>query len=209
MGRCWRAERAASTWHAARFRPLGAVQKGLFLISCIQFNTAMPKPYWFWRAGGLDGVHVGPRLKQHTQWSHLSRWTARGAQHAPVAWPLFTFGRPLAARCWASTYVLPLPVPHRPPVKGPACHEVVLCPGEPSWGSARSSREAPIHFQPYYTGRFRVLSTCKCWAEGCCCKRWRVRPSWYAGNAQHAVMLLPDPRHVVRGCLSFSSPTSK
>jgi hypothetical protein len=62
-GRCWRVERAASTWHAACFRPLGAVQKGLFLSPCIQFNTAMPKPVWFWHAGRLDGVHVGPRLK--------------------------------------------------------------------------------------------------------------------------------------------------
>jgi hypothetical protein len=40
------------------------------------------------------------------QWRHLSRWTARGAQHAPVAWPTFTFGRPLPTRCWAPTYVL-------------------------------------------------------------------------------------------------------
>ncbi len=62
-GRCWRAERAASTWHSARLRPVGAVQKGLFLNSCIQFNTATLKPEWFWRAGGLDGIHVGPRLK--------------------------------------------------------------------------------------------------------------------------------------------------
>jgi hypothetical protein len=62
-GRCWRAERAASTWHAARLRLLGAIQKGLFLNSHIQFNTATPKPFWFWRAGGLDGIHVGPWLK--------------------------------------------------------------------------------------------------------------------------------------------------
>jgi hypothetical protein len=61
--RCWRAERAASTWHAARLRLLNAVQKGLFLNSYIQFNTATPKPEWFWRAGGFEGVHMGPRLK--------------------------------------------------------------------------------------------------------------------------------------------------
>jgi hypothetical protein len=80
-------------------------------------------------------------------------------------------------------------------------------PGELPWGSPHSSHEAPIHFRPYCTARFRVLSTCTCWAQGCCCKRWRVRPSWRAGDAQHAVMLLPDPCHAVRGRLS--SPTSK
>ncbi len=31
-------------------------------------------------------------------------------------------------------------------MKGPLCHEVVLCPGEPPWGSAHSSREAPSTF---------------------------------------------------------------
>ncbi len=57
---CRWAERAASTRRVAHFRPLGvgAVQKGLCLISCIQFNTATPKPVWFWRVGGLDGVHI-------------------------------------------------------------------------------------------------------------------------------------------------------
>ncbi len=55
---CRWAERAASTRSAAHFRLLGAVQEGLFLISCFQFNAARPKPVWFWHVGGLDGVHV-------------------------------------------------------------------------------------------------------------------------------------------------------
>ncbi len=56
-GCCWRAERAASTWPATHFRPLSAVQTGLFLSSCKQFT---PKSGWFWRDGGLNGVHIGP-----------------------------------------------------------------------------------------------------------------------------------------------------
>jgi hypothetical protein len=46
---------------------------------------------------------------------------------------------------------VPLPVPCRPPAKGPACNEVDLLSREPAWGSARSSHEAHIHFQPYFT----------------------------------------------------------
>ncbi len=51
-----------------------------------------------WRPCGGWGSNV--------QWRHLSQWTAHGAQHATVAWPPFTFSRPLPAWCWAPTYVL-------------------------------------------------------------------------------------------------------
>jgi hypothetical protein len=43
-GHCCRVERAASMWPTTHFRPLSAVWIGLFLSSCKQFNTAMPKP---------------------------------------------------------------------------------------------------------------------------------------------------------------------
>jgi hypothetical protein len=43
---------------AAHFRPLGAAQEGLVLITCFQFNAARLKPVRLWRVSGLEGVHV-------------------------------------------------------------------------------------------------------------------------------------------------------
>ncbi len=42
MGPLLKSGKSRSTWHAAHFRLLGAVQKGLFLTFCLQFRTAMP-----------------------------------------------------------------------------------------------------------------------------------------------------------------------
>jgi hypothetical protein len=93
----------------------------------------------------------------------------------------------------------PLPVPRGPPAKGPVCNKENCQPGEPPWGLARSSCEAPVHFRPHFTARFWVLSMCTRWAQGCCCRWWRGRPSWWTIQTQHAVILLPDPRHAARG----------
>ncbi len=112
VGPLLKSEKSCSMWHASRCRPLGAVPKGLFLISCVQFNTATPKPVWLvcWRP----------------------RWHPRGPS---------------------------VEVAH--------------------------AMESSI--------------SVNCLMKGC--------PSWRAVHAQHAVILLPDPRHAVRGRLS--SPTSK
>jgi hypothetical protein len=44
----------------------------------------------------------------------------------------------------------PLPVPRGPPATGPACSQESYHPGEPLWGSAHSSHEAPIPFRPHF-----------------------------------------------------------
>jgi hypothetical protein len=67
------------------------------------------------------------------------------------------------------------------------CH-----PDELLWGSARSSCVAPIHFQLATMARFRVLSTCTCRAQGCCCRRRRCLPFWWA--SQGSAHCHPPPR---------------
>jgi hypothetical protein len=68
--------------------------------------------------------------------------------------------RSLSAAHWLPgvepLFMCTLPVLRGSPAKGPVCSEVSCHPGEPPWGSASSSREAPIHFQPHFTARFRA-----------------------------------------------------
>jgi hypothetical protein len=99
------------------------VQVGLVLSSCKQFNAPMQEPGCSWHGGGLNGTHVGPRLRIHfrqlnwrpsiepphacssssPKWAPSRRYSVQwtrsaipvnccGAQHVPVASPLFTFG---------------------------------------------------------------------------------------------------------------------
>ncbi len=73
----------------------------------MQFNSARLQPVYSWRAGGLDGICGVLVEVAMCNEVILSHWTVSGAQHAPVAWPPFTFDRPSAARCRVSTYVHP------------------------------------------------------------------------------------------------------
>ncbi len=70
----------------------------------------------------------------NVRWSRLSRWTACKAQHAPVAWPPFTFGCPLAARCWAWMYMLPFQSHVGTQWRVQRAMKKICYPGEPSWG---------------------------------------------------------------------------
>jgi hypothetical protein len=90
----------------------------------------------------------------NVQWRHLSRWTTRGAQHAPVAWPTFTFSRPLPARCWAPTYVLLFQATWAPSNRTNNVQSRELPSRWTAVGPARPRREAPIHFWPHSAARF-------------------------------------------------------
>jgi hypothetical protein len=104
--RSWRAERATSTWSAAHFRPFSAVQKGPFLSSCKQFNYAKPKPGWFWHAGGVNGVHMGPLFEVVTCDEVIYRGELP-VGHIPVAWPPVHFWLPIGGLVLSFMYMLP------------------------------------------------------------------------------------------------------
>jgi hypothetical protein len=106
VGPLLKSRKSCSTWHAARCRPLGAVQKGLFLISYVQFNTAAPKPVWLvcWRPWWHP---CGPSVElARSMMSSIPVNCLWGSAHSCCV-ALFTFSCPFAAQCWASTYVLP------------------------------------------------------------------------------------------------------
>jgi hypothetical protein len=71
--------------------------------------------------------------------------------HGPVH-----FRPPIAGPVLSLNVRAPFPVPRGLPAKGPVCNEENCHPGEPLWGSARSSSGAPIH-RLHFTARFRVL----------------------------------------------------
>jgi hypothetical protein len=116
-----KSRKSRSTWHAARFRLLGAVQKGLFLTSCVQFSTATPKPVWLvcwqplWRPRGSSAVEVARAMKSsipvNCPWG-----SARSCRVAPIH-----FWLPIGCPVLSLHVCAPLPVPRRPPAKGPAC----------------------------------------------------------------------------------------
>jgi hypothetical protein len=150
-----------------------------------------------WRPRGGWGSNV--------QWRHLSRWTAHGAQHAPVAWPPFTFGRPLPARCWAPKYVL-LFQPRGPPATGPiTCRQESCHPGGPPWGQLVSGVRPPSTFG-------RILRpgssspTCTCRTRSCWCRWWRGRSPWRTNQA----VMLPSSSQILatRPVVTISLSTS-
>jgi hypothetical protein len=102
-------------------------------------------------------------------------------------------GHPIGGPALSLHVGAPLPAPRGPLAEGPECH-----PCEPPKGSACSRHVGPCHFWPQIMAWFRVLSTCMCWAQGCCCKRWRGEQV----GAQHDIVLLPDScRHTACGRL--------
>ncbi len=74
----------------------------------------------------------------------------------------------------------------------------VSCP----WGSARSSHEATIHFWPYFTAQFRASPHKRAGPNAAAVDDEGVSLPGKLDKAQHAVILLPDPRHAACGPLS-------
>jgi hypothetical protein len=99
---------ACHSLKAACCGPGRSILAHLLSVHCRHAKTSVILACWWprWHPRGGWGSNV--------QLRHLSQWTAPGAQHAPVKWPPFTFGRPLPARCWASTYVLLFPTTWAP-----------------------------------------------------------------------------------------------
>ncbi len=144
-----------------------------------------------WRPHGGWGSNV--------QWRHLSWWTAHGAQHTPVAWPAFTFGRPLPAWCWASMYMLPFHTTWAPSNR--TNQRAVKRAAIPV--NRRGVQHVPVVRPPSTFGRMLRPS-------------FELSPHARAGPkaavvddegvslhgelfSRHAVVLLPDPRHVAGG----------
>jgi hypothetical protein len=91
--------------------------------------------------------------------------------------------------------------PRGPPVEGPVCCELSCHPIEPLRGSARSSREAHIHFWLYFTARFRAFPRTHAGPKAAAVGNEGVGLPGKLEKVQHAVVLLPDPSHTARGNL--------
>jgi hypothetical protein len=119
----------------------------------------------------------------------------------------FTFDRPLGSPVLNLHVHVPFPVPRRLPAKGPVCSEKKNSHrGEPPWGSARSSREAPIHFRPQFTTRFRVSPRARAGPRAAAVEDKGVGLPGELVNAQYTFVLLQDSRHIAHGAISL--PTS-
>jgi hypothetical protein len=130
-----------------------------------------------------------------------------GAHHAPVAWPPFIISRPIGGPVLILHIRAPLPIPCGSPAEGPAFSERDL----PSrWTAFRLSMlqlHGPVDFRPPTTAQLQVLSTCICQAQGCCCRWWRGRPSWWV--RQGSACCQTPPRSMPHGPWAISQPTSR
>jgi hypothetical protein len=115
----------------------------------------------------------------------------RGALYALVTWSPFTFSHPLGPVLSLHVHV-PLPVPYRPPAKGPVCSGRDLPSRWTAVGHSTLQSWVPHSLSTAIYGPFRVLSTCICRAQGCCFRRWRGRPFWWA--SQCSACCHPPPR---------------
>jgi hypothetical protein len=86
------------------------------------------------------------------------------------------------------------------PVEGPACSKENFRPRVPPWGSAWSSREAPIHILPETTAWFTFSPRARAVPKAAAVGYEEVTLPGELVRAQNAVVLLPDPRHVAHGC---------
>ncbi len=125
----------------------------------------------------------------------LSKLLSRG--------PPFTFSRPLAARCRASTYVPPFQVPRGPPAMSPVCSVMSCHPGEPPWGQHAQSWGPHSRSAATYSP-VSSFPTCKCWAQSCCCRWRRGRPSRWA--SQSSACCRPPPRSSPHSLWKAHSP---
>ncbi len=163
---------------------------------CHHTKTRMVLACW-----PLNGIHVGPCLRKlHA----VKSWgSARSCHMDPIH---FQLPKRQIDQCWASMSVLPF-LPHVG-YQLNVQHAVkkVYHPGELPWGSASSSHRASIPFRLPNIALYRVLSTCTCQAQSCCCRRWRGQPSWWAG--QSSAHCRPPPRSSPPRA-AISSPTSR
>jgi hypothetical protein len=147
VGPLLKSGKSRSTWHAAHFRPLGAVQKGLFLTSCVQFRTATPRPVWLacwwprWRPRG-SSVEVVRAMKSSIPVNFL--WgSARSCRVVPVHFWLPIGGPVLSLHVRA-----PLPVPRRPQRR--VQHAAMNSSLVPV--NRRGARHAPVARPPFTFG---------------------------------------------------------
>ncbi len=88
----------------------------------------------------LMASHVGALLKQQCVVMSSILVNCRGAQHATLTWPPFTFGCPIGNR-----------LSHLGPWLKVRCAVKEICfPDKPQCGSARSCHMASVHFQPQF-----------------------------------------------------------
>ncbi len=128
--------------------------------------------------------------------SHLSRRTAHGTQHTPVAWPPVLFPLPFDHPVLSFPICAPLPVSVGPRLKVQRAVKEICHPSKPPWGSVRSNCETAIYFRLQFYGP--VSSSLHMHVPG---PRLllEVGLSVELVIAQHTVVLLPDPRHAARG----------
>ncbi len=113
--------------------------------------------------------------------------SARSCRVAPIH-----FQPPIGGPVSSLQVRAPLPGPMWPPAADPVCSELSCHPSEPPWGSAHSSCEAPIHFRPQLTARFRASPRAHTGPKCCCFRSWRGRPSRWA--SQSSARCRPPPR---------------
>ncbi len=105
----------------------------------------------------------------------------------------------MAARCWASMYVLPFQS-HVGPQQKVQCGMKENChPGELPWGSACSSREAPFTFGYNLQPGFQFFPCARAGPRAVAVEDEGLGLPGVLVSAQHTVILLPDPRHAARG----------
>ncbi len=142
----------------------------------------------------------------NVRWSHLSCWTARGAQHVSVALPPFIFSIPLAAQCWASMYVLPFQS-HAGLQQKVQCAVKENChSGEPRVWLSTLQSWGPIHFRPQFMARLQVFPRARAEPRAAAVEDEGVVLPGVLVSVQDADVLLPVPRHAA--CGSISPPTS-
>jgi hypothetical protein len=99
--------------------------------------------------------------------------------------------------------------PHRPtraPSQGSSVQRGRGCPpGGPPWGSHAPVAWAPIHFRPLFAARFRASPRARAGPNTAAVKDEGVGLSAKQSRAQHAVVLLPDPRHAALAASSSMS----
>jgi hypothetical protein len=115
--------------------------------------------------------------------------SARSSQVAPVHfWP--PIGRPVS-----SLHIrAPFQIPRGPPAEGSVHSEVSCHRGELPWGSARSSREGPHPLLATIYGPVSSSPRACAGPKAAAVKDEGVVLPAKLCRAQHAVILLPDPR---------------
>jgi hypothetical protein len=123
---------------------------------------------------------------------------ARSCRVAPVH-----FRPPIGGPVSSLHVRAPLPGPTWPPAVGPVFNELSCHPGELPWGSARSSREAPIHFRRNLRPGFELPHVHMLGPKAAASEAKGVGLPGELVRAQQAVILLTDLRHAAHSSLSL------